>query len=79
MTFTILTGEFQHESHSFSRLNADYQAFLSRALYLGNDAVVARGDANTGLAGFLDVARKHGSTLINSVSALAEPCLKSMA
>lgn len=42
MTFTILTGEFQHESHSFSRLNADYQAFLSRALYLGNDAVVAR-------------------------------------
>lgn len=73
MAFTILTGEFQHESHSFSRLRADYQSFLNRALYVGNNAVEARGDANTGLAGFLDVARKHGSTLVHSVSALAEP------
>ncbi|WP_213290717.1 M81 family metallopeptidase [Bradyrhizobium sp. sGM-13] len=73
MAFTILTGEFQHESHSFSRLKADYQSFLNRALYVGNSAVEARGDANTGLAGFLDVARKHGSAVVHSVSAFAEP------
>ncbi len=73
MAFTILTGEFSHESHSFSRRKADYRAFLDRGVFLGNSAIPARGDANTGLAGFLDVARRHDSTVIHSVSASAEP------
>ncbi|MBI1775982.1 MAG: M81 family metallopeptidase [Proteobacteria bacterium] len=73
MAFTILTGEFSHESHCFSRRKAGYQSFVDRTLYLGNSAMAARGEANTGLAGFLDVARRPGSTVIHSISAFAEP------
>ena len=73
MPFTILTGEFSHESHSFSRKKADMAAFEARSLHLGNSAIAARGEANTGLAGFLDVAKRHGSTILHTVSASAEP------
>lgn len=73
MPFTLLTGEFSHETHTFSRRKATYQSFVDRSLYLGDDAIRARGNANTGLAGFLDVARQRGSTVLHTVSASAEP------
>ncbi len=73
MSFTILTGELSHETNQFSVRRADLAAFEKRFLYFGDAAVAARGDANTGLAGFLDVARAAGTTVIHTVSASAEP------
>lgn len=74
MTRTILTAEFSHETNAFSIHPADYAAFASRGLLTGDAAIAARGAANTGLAGFLDVAKDHGWTLKHTVSASAEPC-----
>lgn len=73
MPFTVLTAEFSHESNTFSRRPTDYAAFADRTLYRGDEAVAERGDANTPLAGFLDVARRHGWQIVHTISAAAQP------
>ena len=52
---------------------ADYAAFLARGLYVGDDAIAARGNANTSFAGFLDAGRTHGWQVVHAISALAQP------
>jgi microcystin degradation protein MlrC len=73
MAFTVLTAEFSHESNTFSRCPADYAAFEARGVSFGEEAVAERGQANTPLAGFLDVARPQGWKVIHTVSAAAQP------
>ncbi|HWL57532.1 MAG TPA: M81 family metallopeptidase [Paracoccus sp. (in: a-proteobacteria)] len=73
MTFTVLTAEFQHESNTFSRYRTGLPQFQADALYYGEDAIAARGEANTELAGFLDVARPAGWNVIHAISAHAVP------
>jgi len=73
MSFTVLTAEFSHESNTFSRCPADYAAFTDRGIKLGEDAIAARGEANTPIAGFLDVGRPAGWTVIHAISAAAQP------
>lgn len=73
MSRTILTAEFMHESNTFSRCPADYAAFAERGLPQGEDAIARRGEANTPLAGFLDVARPQGWRIIHAISAVAQP------
>lgn len=73
MAFTVLTAEFSHESNTFSRCPADYAAFLDRGVSFGEEAIAQRGDANTPLAGFLDVARAHDWRVIHAISAAAQP------
>lgn len=73
MTFTVLTAEFSHESNTFSRCPADYAAFEDRGIQLGQDAMAARGEANTPLAGFLDIGRPAGWTIVHAISAAAQP------
>lgn len=73
MTFTVLTAEFSHESNTFSRCPADYAAFQDRGIALGEAAIAARGDANTPLAGFLDIARPAGWRVLHAISAAAQP------
>ena len=73
MTFTVFTAEFQHESNTFSQCPADLNAFRDRYFYPGDQGISERGDANTPLAGFLDVARPEGWTIINAISAGATP------
>jgi microcystin degradation protein MlrC len=73
MAFTVLTAEFSHESNTFSRCPADYAAFEARGVSFGEAAVAERGEANTPLAGFLDVARPHGWRVIHTISAAAQP------
>ncbi|UPJ94907.1 M81 family metallopeptidase [Bradyrhizobium sp. 172] len=74
MPFTVLTAEFFHETNTFSRIPADYASFVAEYLHLGDDAVAARGEANTPLAGFLDVGKQNGWSVIHTISASAEPC-----
>lgn len=73
MSFTVLTAEFSHESNTFSRCPADYAAFEARGVCLGDEAIAQRGEANTPLAGFLDVARAQGWRVIHTISAAAQP------
>ena len=70
----VLSAEFAHESNSFSRIETGYEHFLARSYCLqGQDAIAARGQANTELAGFLDVAQAHDWELIHVLSAAANP------
>ena len=74
MTFTVLTAEFAHESNTFSRMPTGYDQFMARSFCLeGERAIAARGNANTELAGFLDVARAHGWQVRHVLSASANP------
>jgi microcystin degradation protein MlrC len=73
MPFTILTAEISHESNTFSIKPADLAAFQMRGILHGEAAIAARGEANTPLAGFLDVARPEGWRILHTVSASAAP------
>ncbi|WP_407051187.1 M81 family metallopeptidase [Methyloraptor flagellatus] len=73
MSFTVLTAEFQHESNTFSCRRTDLKAFHERYYYEGEAAIAERGDANTPLAGFLDVARREGWKVVHPISTGATP------
>lgn len=73
MTFTVFTAEFQHESNTFSQCPADLASFQGRYFYPGDQGIAERGNANTPLAGFLDVARPEGWNVVNAISAGATP------
>ena len=73
MPFTVLTAEFEHETNTFSIRPTDYQAFQDRYCLFGEEALAARADANTDLAGFMDVARLHGWQTLHALSASAPP------
>ncbi|AZO68056.1 M81 family metallopeptidase [Mesorhizobium sp. M6A.T.Cr.TU.016.01.1.1] len=73
MTFRVLTAEFVHETNTFSVRKTDYDAFAVEGIRFGEDAVRVRGEANTEIAGFLDIGRKYHWTIQHVVSAGAEP------
>lgn len=73
MPFHVLTAEFLHESNTFKRGVTDLRAFRHYMLKLGEDAIAARGGANTEIGGFLDAADEAGWTLTHVLSAHAEP------
>lgn len=73
MTFTVLTCEFMHESNTFSRYRTDLEQFRVDTLFYGDDAIRARRNANTELAGFMDVAEPRGWNVIHAISAHAVP------
>jgi len=73
MGFNVLTAEFAHETNTFNVHKTDYDAFLREGVLFSDEAIRIRGNANTEIAGFLDVARKHAWTVRHAVSAQAEP------
>jgi microcystin degradation protein MlrC len=73
MTFTVLTAEFSHESNTFSIRPTDLAAFKARLFVQGDAAVVERAQANTDIAGFMDVARAQGWQTRHALSASASP------
>ena len=73
MTFRVLTAEFAHETNTFSRLLTGKQAFRDRYVLMGDDAIAARRDANTELAGFLDAGHVYGWHIEHVLSAAAGP------
>ena len=73
MPFTVLTAEFMHESNTFSRYRTDLPQFAIDQLFYGDEAIRVRRDANTELAGFMDVAEPAGWTVVHAVSAHAVP------
>ena len=73
MPLTVLTAEVSHESNTFSIRPADLAAFEMRGILQDAAAIAARGDANTPLAGFMDIARPEGWRVVHAVSASAAP------
>ena len=73
MTFRVLTAEFAHETNTFSRVATGKKAFKDRFVRLGEEAIAARREANTELAGFLDAGRAHGWQIEHVFSAAAGP------
>ena len=73
MTFTVLSAEFVSENNTFKKGLTELHDFAVDCLIEGDAAIAARGDANTELAGFVDVAREKGWRMIHAVSALASP------
>lgn len=73
MGFRVLTAEISHETNSFSLQETDERAFMRRYVLMGTAAIAERGQANTELAGFLDVGRDHGWQVQHVLSAAAGP------
>ncbi|MHA6645036.1 M81 family metallopeptidase [Mesorhizobium sp. A623] len=73
MPFTVLTAEFMHESNTFSRYATDLPQFEVDALHVGDEAIRVRRNANTELAGFMDVAEPAGWNVVHAISAHAVP------
>ena len=73
MTFRVLTAELSHETNTFSRRVTNAQSFKDRYVLFGDEAIAARGDASTELAGFLDASRTHGWQIEHVLSAAAGP------
>jgi len=72
----VLTAEFSHETNTFSRCKTDEQKFRDRFLLFGMEAITERGEANTELAGFLQVGNSHGWQINHVLSASAGPAGK---
>ena len=71
--FTVLTAELKHETNTFCNLPTTQANFAERGVLLGQDAIAARRDHNTELAGFMDVAAEHGWNIVEVLSADAPP------
>jgi len=72
-TFNVLTAEFLHETNTFCKLPTTCASFAERGLLFGDEAIAARKDNNTELAGFLDAARVYDWHITHVVSAHAQP------
>jgi len=73
MSYRILTAEIAHETNTFSRLLTDQQAFRDCYYYAGEEALLQRAQANTELAGFVEVAEEFDWQLEHVHSAAAGP------
>ena len=73
MRYQILSAEIAHETNTFSRIPTDQPAFENRYFLTGAEAISARGDLNTELAGFLDAGKKYGWKIDHILSACANP------
>jgi microcystin degradation protein MlrC len=73
MTFRVLTAELAHETNTFSRRVTDAQSFKDHYVLMGDDAISARSDANTELAGFADAGKEYGWQIDHVLSAAAGP------
>ena len=73
MALRVLSAEISHETNTFNVRPTDLRAFEDRYLLDGPAAVSARGDANTELAGLLDMGRAYGWQVTHAGSAAAGP------
>ena len=73
MSFRVLSAEIAHETNTFNIRPTTMQCFQDRFLLAGDQAIAARGDKNTELAGLLDVGRDYGWQIDHTISAAAGP------
>lgn len=73
MGFKILSAEISHETNTFNIRPTGLQNFRDCYLLDGPQAIAARGDSNTELAGLLDTGSDHGWDITHVKSAAAGP------
>jgi len=73
MSFNVLTAEFEHETNTFNIHKTGLEAFESSTFLIGLDQLGDRAEANTGIAGALDCARKFDWRVTHAVSAHTGP------
>ena len=73
MSFKVLSAEIVHETNTFNIHPTTIQSFEDRYLLNGAQAIAARGDQNTELAGLLDVGRDYNWQIDHVISAAAGP------
>lgn len=73
MSFRVLSAEIAHETNTFNIHPTTLRHFQDRYLLDGEQAILARGDKNTELAGLLDTGRDHGWDVKHIISAAAGP------
>ncbi len=73
MTKRVLIAGFKHETNTFSVLETGIPAYRERGLYFGDELPDAFRDTNSEIAGFMDVAERHGWQPCFSVAADASP------
>ena len=73
MSFKILSAEIAHETNTFNIVPTTLQSFRDRFFLNGDQAIAARGDKNTELAGLLDTGRDYGWAITHVISAAAGP------
>lgn len=73
MSYKVLSAEIIHETNTFNIHPTTLQEFEDRFLLDGPQAIAARGDQNTELAGLLDVGRDYGWDITHTISAAAGP------
>lgn len=76
MTFTVVTGQFMHETNTFSVQPCDVEAFAKRFRFEGAEGLERARDANLETGGFMEVAAAEGWKLVPTVIASANPCGK---
>ncbi len=73
MGFKVLSAEISHETNTFNIHPTTLQCFYDRFLLDGDQAVAARGEQNTELAGLLETGRDYDWDISHVISAAAGP------
>jgi microcystin degradation protein MlrC len=73
VSFKVLSAEIAHETNTFNINPTTIQSFQDRYLLDGNQALLARGEKNTELAGLLDAGRDYDWHIKHVISAAAGP------
>jgi microcystin degradation protein MlrC len=73
MAFKVLTGEFAHETNTFSKVPTTIENFRRGTWITGNEIVGARRGTHTALGGSFDMADRFGWVLSHPICASANP------
>ncbi len=73
MAFRVLTGEFAHETNTFSKVPTTIENFRRGTWITGNEIVGARRGTRTALGGSFEMADKFGWVLAHPLCASANP------
>ena len=73
MAFRVLTGEFAHETNTFSKVPTTEENFRRGNWITGNEIIGARRGTHTAVGGSFDVAERFGWTLAHPICASANP------
>ena len=73
MSDTVLIGQIEHETNTFSALPTGMSEFADASLHYGDDVIADLDGTNTAVGGFLRVASEEGWDVVPTVAADATP------
>jgi len=73
MSETVLVGQIEHETNTFSSFETGLAEFADASLHYGDDVIADLGGTNTAVGGFLRVADREDWDVVPTVAADATP------